>query len=421
MKCGINSLTHAMGAVAVGQGSRGARGRTICRDTRVGSHSLEQYGGLPDHALARLSRSHSCGLARMQRPSRRIRGSPAEFEGPALYMPREVQEDVESRLCIGGTNRAVARPVAQGAAGASHEAESRPYRRVQGRRWRSSVVVGRGDRGAGLTGLSAAVRFAQEGVELALFEKSKWAGGVWRSYGNPFSRVNSTEPGYRLGLVQRRAPNTNHSHRHEILADCARAIEQFELKQRVFGGVDVRSVERLCNGHGESWRVGCIVGDERREAECRWTVLCTNRRLGLPRELHVAGEERFAGAVRRGLSGDAVDLDWAGERVLILGHGPYATENARTALEHGASHVTFGVRRHGIVCPELIDYVNYIREYDEGFGHPRSGSARIVSTWRQVYRESGATPPEVWSEGRFLPDGHTVSISDLYFVAHHMG
>ena len=127
------------------------------------------------------------------------------------------------------------------------------------------------------------------------------------------------------------------------------------------------------------------------------------------------------GVIRRGLSGDAVDIDWRRQRVLILGHGPFATENARTALEHGASHVTFGVRRHGIVCPELVDYVNYIREYDAEFGHPASGSAQIVSMWRQLYGASGAIPPECWAEGRFLPDGHTVSISDLYFIAHNAG
>ena len=33
--------------------------------------------------------------------------------------------------------------------------------------------------------------------------------------------------------------------------------------------------------------------------------------------------------------------------VLVIGHGPFATENARTAVEHGARSVTFAVRRHG--------------------------------------------------------------------------
>ena len=33
---------------------------------------------------------------------------------------------------------------------------------------------------------------------------------------------------------------------------------------------------------------------------------------------------------------------------------------------------------------------------------------------------SGATPPEVWASGGFLPEGHTVSMSDMYFVAHFL-
>ena len=55
-----------------------------------------------------------------------------------------------------------------------------------------------------------------------------------------------------------------------------------------------------------------------------------------------------------------------------------------------------------------MDYVNYVRDYDEDFGHPQNGSAKIVSSWREVYQLSMATPPESWKEGRFLPDGHTV-------------
>jgi hypothetical protein len=85
-----------------------------------------------------------------------------------------------------------------------------------------------------------------------------------------------------------------------------------------------------------------------------WLVLCTNRRLGDPRVLSVAGERSFVGKIRRGISNDVLDVCWKAKRVLILGHGPYATENARTALEHSAAQVVFGVRRHGIVCPELV-------------------------------------------------------------------
>ena len=145
--------------------------------------------------------------------------------------------------------------------------------------------------------------------------------------------------------------------------------------------------------------------------------MCTNRRLGTPRQLRVPDEELFAGELRRGIGGDVVDVPWLDKRVVLLGHGPFATENMRSALEHHVKHLSFLCRRHGLVCPEVVDYVNYIRPYDDEFKHPASGSAVTVGVWRQVYGISGAAPPEVWATGGFA-GRHTVSVSDMYFVAH---
>ena len=38
-----------------------------------------------------------------------------------------------------------------------------------------------------------------------------------------------------------------------------------------------------------------------------------------------------------------------------------------------------------------------------------------------MYDQCGATKPETWSQGIYRPDGHTVSVSDIHFVAHHTG
>ena len=90
------------------------------------------------------------------------------------------------------------------------------------------------------------------------------------------------------------------------------------------------------------------------QVSCAWAILCTNRRLGAPRDLFVAGEASFAGQIRRGIANDALDVTWKAQRCLILGHGPYATENARTALEHGAADVSFAVRRHGCARSQAL-------------------------------------------------------------------
>lgn len=45
-------------------------------------------------------------------------------------------------------------------------------------------------------------------------------------------------------------------------------------------------------------------------------------------------------------------MAWRGKRVVIAGMGAFAVENVRTALEHGAAHVTVVGRRHGTICPK---------------------------------------------------------------------
>jgi hypothetical protein len=153
----------------------------------------------------------------------------------------------------------------------------------------------------------------------------------------------------------------------------------------------------------------------------RMAVLCTNRRLGRPRQMILAGEDQFAGQIFRGLNGDVNSLRCSGERVLVLGMGAFAVENMRTSLERNAAYVTILCRRRGTVCPQLIDWLNFVRPFDDSFRHNAAGDAVVLSHWHRVYDVSGACRPECWSEGLLKPDGHTVSVSDLFFIAHHAG
>ena len=78
-------------------------------------------------------------------------------------------------------------------------------------------------------------------------------------------------------------------------------------------------------------------------------------------------------------------------------------------------------RRTGCVCPQLVDWVNFIRPFDDELKHDAAGDAVVLSYWHRAYDASGARRPECWLEGLLKPDGHTVSVSDLFFIAHHLG
>jgi hypothetical protein len=99
--------------------------------------------------------------------------------------------------------------------------------------------------------------------------------------------------------------------------------------------------------------------------------------------------------------------------------GAFAVENARTALEGGARHVTVVCRRHGTVCPKIIDYLNFATPYDAAFKHDKKSNFRNMMYWKKMYELSGATQPECWM-GKVKHEGHTISVSDIWFVGHHL-
>eukprot|EP00966_Prymnesium_polylepis_P134672 3112541-Prymnesium_polylepis.1 len=100
--------------------------------------------------------------------------------------------------------------------------------------------------------------------------------------------------------------------------------------------------------------------------------------------------------------------------------GPFATEFLRTALERGAAFVFFLCRRRGLAFPHVADWLTLMRPLDADFKRGRKGDAIVLQIWQQAYDAAGADRPEYWASGTIKPHGVSASVTDLYFVAHHM-
>lgn len=283
----------------------------------------------------------------------------------------------------------------------------------------NAVVVG-----AGLSGVAVAAELVTSCAmtELAIIEKTHSAGGVWTHQANSYSRVNSSEPAYRLprrcGFSSKKDTPTNHTPAHQIIECFSQLIHEYELHSKLYKMCNVESVTKREDG-SKGWLVEGTQGQHAFTTKCKLAVLCTNRRLGAPRELNFPGEKDFKGVIARGLNSDAEQLVW-NDRVVIVGMGAFALEHMRTALERRAPYCSILCRRRGTVCPQVVDWVNFVRPVEPDFMKETTGSSVIQNAWRESYIASGAKPPDCWSEKpRMLkPDGHTVSTSDLFFVAH---
>jgi hypothetical protein len=266
--------------------------------------------------------------------------------------------------------------------------------------------------GAGITGIYAANRLKDAGISYAVLEKRDRVGGIWSQYANTTSQVNSSECSYRLFEKNARS-NRDHSYTREMLEDIALLTE--DIKDHLYLETEVTKISKRENGYTVNIRRH---GHES-IIESTGVILAINDRVGPPREIAWKNQEAFSGQVVSGISDGARGIDWRDKNVVIVGMGAFAIENARTALEAGARHVTVVCRRHGTICPKIIDYLNFATPYDDAFKHDKKSNMRNMMYWKKLYDLSGATQPECWM-GKVKHDGHTISVSDIWFIAHYL-
>lgn len=274
--------------------------------------------------------------------------------------------------------------------------------------------------GAGLLGMLTAQRCTSAGFSVAVLEQRPLVGGIWSMYANSTSQVNSSEGGYCIKDIlgeddDESHDNRDHSTAAEVLKDLAKLGDR--LKQHIFTSVKVVKIL------GEQGNYTVLFEDDLPRGagivQCRGVVLCVNDRVGLPRPLNPPGRDCFQGVVADGTSDSLAGVDWRGKRVVIAGMGAFAVENVRTALEHGAAEVIVVARRHGTICPKAIDYLNFVKPWDEEYKHDTQSNVKQFLRWKQLYEASGCQVPECWPK-QVKHDGHTISVSDIWFVAHHM-
>ena len=266
--------------------------------------------------------------------------------------------------------------------------------------------------GAGVTGLYAANKIKKSNISYCIVDKRDKVGGIWSLYANKTSQVNTSEGAYRL-IEKGYRSNRDHSTTREILEDIAQLSEG--IAENLFLDTQVESINKVDN----LYHIKVRRHQKNHHIKCKGVILAINDRVGIPREIHWENQDNFSGQIISGISNAVDDVDWKNKKVAIVGMGAFAVENARTALEGGASHVTVVCRRHGTVCPKIIDYLNFTTAYDENFKHDKKSNMRNMLFWKKLYDQSGAVQPECWM-GKIKHDGHTISVSDIWFIAHYL-
>lgn len=204
--------------------------------------------------------------------------------------------------------------------------------------------------GGGVCGLIAAGECVDQKKTFIVLDKSDDIMGCWPQAANHTSHVAVCEPSYRFEYDHKGKPPPDFTSRDEIIASGRVFAERKGIRARL--GCWVTGIER----EKEMWKVTYVKNNKLCTVWAKG-VFCAIGAQQIERKIKIDGEERFAGTTSTGIR-DHMPVDkYKGANVVIIGGGAFAMENLRTALNHGASHVTI-VYRTAIQClPRFLHYL----------------------------------------------------------------
>ncbi|MBT2459211.1 SDR family NAD(P)-dependent oxidoreductase [Streptomyces sp. ISL-86] len=273
--------------------------------------------------------------------------------------------------------------------------------------------------GAGLGGIGFARRLEKLGVAALVLEKRDRVGGVWSSLANADSKVQIDSPAYSFDSA---SPAVRDDHRwRSVFPDRDEVLQQAnsvssELKEPIRFNCEVLSVRKV---QDQEYEAVYLQGGVTKSVRVSGVAALTGG-LHRPVRHRFRDEHLFTGHVGLGVADDTPPEKFNDASVVVVGHGAFALENMRTALENGARHVTIVCRRRNLVVSTLC---NWVINSSEGVTPLND----VVDMMRPFYELSGVDIESLPSlsqeaDGSFVLDQSTVpAASDVYFLAQATG
>ncbi len=289
-------------------------------------HSVQEAGSLAAGALRRW----------------RDAGFP-ELAAPPMEELRHIME-----FAVGGTVDAEYLPLLYEELGGESEDPRAPGWRAEelapGRSFRVVVV------GAGMSGIVAAHRLAQAGVDVVVLEKNEDVGGTWLENRYPGCRVDVPNHFYSYSFAQK-ADWPYHFSPRDVLLDYFRSCaETFSVTERIRFGTEVTSAafdEERC-----LWSLDVVGPEGAGTVEAEVVVFATGQ-LNRPHLPEIEGLESFSGPAFHSARWDGA-LDVAGKRVAVIGTGASGAQLVPEVAER-AEHLYVFQRTPNWLLP-MADY-----------------------------------------------------------------
>jgi len=259
--------------------------------------------------------------------------------------------------------------------------------------------------GAGMSGLAAAHRFSQAGLDVVVLEKNSDVGGTWLENSYPGCRVDVSNHFYSYSFAQR--PDwPEYFSSQPVLLDYFRGVaEEHGLYELIRFGTEVTAVE--LDETTMTWTVQTVGADGTEDTLEVQAVVSAVGQLNRPNMPDIPGIDSFGGPSFHSARWDhAADL--AGKRVVIIGTGASAAQFI-PAVAEAAAHLTIFQRTPAWFVP-TPDYHDAVSAEVQWLFRNVPGYANWYRFWIFWRNVEGLTPAAtVDSEW----DGHADSVSPI--------
>ncbi|MGH9108099.1 MAG: flavin-containing monooxygenase [Acidimicrobiales bacterium] len=227
--------------------------------------------------------------------------------------------------------------------------------------------------GAGMSGIAAAHRLAQAGVECTVVEKNSDVGGTWLENTYPGCRVDVPSHLYSYSFAQRADWPQHYSSQPVLLDYFRRCAEELGMAARTRFSTEV--VSAAWDAGSAVWRLGLRRPDGGTDELVANVVVSAVGQLNRPHVPDLPGAGRFAGPAFHSARWRH-DVDLAGKRVAVIGTGASSAQLV-PALAGEAGEVTVFQRtpawlaptpdyRHD-VAPELRWLFSHLTGFDRWY------------------------------------------------------
>ena len=260
--------------------------------------------------------------------------------------------------------------------------------------------------GAGMSGLCAAIKLREFGLEFTVFEKNDAVGGTWYENKYPGCGVDTPNHFYSYSFEPSHHWTEFYSKRDELHAYFERCADKYDVRRAIRFNAEVE--EARFDERRQCWLLTVRDGKRGVETQEFDAVICAVGQLNRPQMPTIAGLNDFRGQILHSAQWDREVHDVKGRRVAVVGTGASAIQlvpaiaadvQALTIFQRSPPWVVNNPNYHRSVSDGMRWILRHLPYYAKwyrfqlfwGFADGLHPTLQIDPTWEHLGRSLNAT------------------------------